>query len=196
MRRGRVPIIFTAGFCISMAISLCILPLNWVCGWLLAMTVHEFCHCVAVWGCGGIIRKIRLTFLGAEIYADTNGNGREIVCSLAGPVGGLLLLVFHKALPVTAICTVVLSVFNLLPLRNFDGGRTLFCLLRIFLKHGQARVVSDMIDMIVRILLFVAVSLVSWRVRWGIPVVFAVILLFRKHVSIKSACKHKRLQVQ
>lgn len=196
MRQGRVQISVTAGFYILMAISLCTLPLKWVGSWLLAMMVHEFCHCIAVIGCGSDLRKIKLTVFGAEIVADISSAGREMICSLAGPIGGLLLLMFRKLIPITALCAYVHSVYNLLPLAGLDGGRALYSLLHMCIQEERAEKACEIIDRIVRILLLIAALCAAWRMRWCALAVFAVIFLFGRRRIIKFTCKRKRLQVQ
>lgn len=196
MLKGRLQISVTAGFYILMAISLCLLPLKWVGSWFLAMMVHEIFHCVAVIGCGSDLRKVKLTFWGAEIVADIGSAGREVICSLAGPIGGLFLLMFRKLIPIAALCALVHSVYNLLPLAGLDGGRALYSLLHMCVQEESAEKVCDIIDRIVRILLLIAALCAAWHMRWYALAVFAVIFLFGRRRITKFTCKRKRLQVQ
>ena len=50
---------------------------------------------------------------------------KEFVCILAGPVGGFVMLLFVRWLPRTAVCCLVHSMYNLLPVYPLDGGRAL-----------------------------------------------------------------------
>ena len=196
MQRSRVHISVTTGFCVTMAISLCVLPLKWVCGWLVALSVHELCHYVAVKACGSDIRELKVTMFGAEIVADVNSAGKEMFCCLVGPAGGLLLLLFRKSLPLTAICALTHSVYNLLPLGNLDGGRALLSLMNIITKREKAENICKHIDRIVRLVLFGAALYLSWRMRWWLLSLFAGVLLFCKVGHTKYTCKRKGLQVQ
>lgn len=196
VRQGRVQICVTACFCVSMALSLCILPLKLVSSWLLAIAVHEVFHCIAALGCGSTLRRIRITMLGAEIVADGGSPGCEIISSLAGPVGSLLLLLFRKTIPITALCALIHAIYNLLPLTNLDGGRALHSSLRLLLNSNRAETICNLIDWTVRILLLVGALFISWRMQWGALILFSVILLFRKNGRVKSTCKRKRLQLQ
>ena len=51
--------------------------------------------------------------------------GREVVCILAGPLGGLSLLLLCRRFPRVAICGMLQSVYNVLPIYPLDGGRAL-----------------------------------------------------------------------
>ena len=196
MRIGRLRIKISAGFYISVALSLCILPFKWFAGWLLAIIIHELSHCAAVLACGSSVREIRLTAFGAEIIADIKNAKWEVICSLAGPIGGFLLVLFYKTIPIAALCAIVHSARNLLPLKNLDGGWALFSLLRMFFNEVKAREIRNMTDRIVRILLFVAVLFIAYWLRWWSLAILGAIVLLRKQGNIKYTCKRKKLQVQ
>lgn len=196
MLRGSVHVSITAGFCISLAASICILPASWVGSWLLAIAVHEFSHCITILLCGCKLQTVRLTSFGAEITAHMNRCWQEIFCSLAGPVGGLTILLLHNLLPIAALCTLVLSAYNLLPLRNLDGGRALYALLRTIFTQDQANNFCILTDKTVRVFIFILALFLSFRLQWFIPLAFSAVLLFPKKRRIKSTCKRKTLRVQ
>lgn len=192
--RGRVSV--TPGFCIAMAVCLCVLPIKWICSWLLALAVHELSHCAAVIACGAEIQSIRFSLFGAQIIAHPNTAGKEIFCSFAGPVGGLLLLFLHNILPITALCAAVHSVYNLLPLQYLDGGGALSAFMHVIFKKERADAVCKFIDKATRMILFGIALYLSYRIRWGALVLFSGLLLFGKSETIKSTCKRQKLQVQ
>lgn len=100
---------------------------------LTAALCHELGHLAALRVFGAPVRRVRLTALGAEIEADTRrlSYGREIFCTLAGPVVNLVLaLALSRALGayVAAGANLLLGCFNLLPVPSLDGGRALWLL--------------------------------------------------------------------
>lgn len=113
--------------CFLGAILLLILPLKWLFAALLAAVVHELCHMAAIRLTGGEIWEVRIRGSGAVIETAPMTPGRELLCSLAGPAGGLGLLFFARWIPCTAVCALVQSLYNLLPFFPLDGGRALRC---------------------------------------------------------------------
>ena len=80
---------------------------------------------------GGRIWEFRLCAGGAVMEATPMSAGRELLCVLAGPVGGLLLASFYRGIPRVAICAAAQSAFNLLPVYPLDGGRAMGCMVEL-----------------------------------------------------------------
>ena len=55
---------------------------------------------------------------------------KRILSVLSGPMGGFLLIMIGKWFPEAALCSWILSVYNLIPVEPLDGGRILALLLR------------------------------------------------------------------
>jgi len=129
MRRSqsRLRIRITAGACIFVALLLLVLPIQWVLAIIVAAVFHELCHCCAVYLCGEELCQITLGGRGAAMEVGSMSRGKEMICALAGPVGGLTLLLFSKWIPRVAVCAGVQSLYNLLPVYPLDGGRALRC---------------------------------------------------------------------
>ncbi len=101
---------------------------------LVSCAVHEAGHLAALYALGGRVERLRLTAGGAvmEIGAAARlSYPAEALAVLAGPLAGLGLALLSARLGfyVTAGVSLVLTVFNLLPLRRQDGGRLLRLLL-------------------------------------------------------------------
>lgn len=102
---------------------------------MLACLCHEWGHYVCIHCCGGEVRRISFTLVGAEMELPQRFSyGQEFCCALAGPLVNLLLaLLFCHWNPVFSGINLALAVLNLLPLSKLDGGRALTALLGCFL---------------------------------------------------------------
>ena len=102
-----------------------------------AAALHELGHILAVWQCGGAVRSLRLSLVGAELVLDGRERlsyGREAWVAAAGPLANLLTGVlaaqiwrsgWGEGLLLFAGASLVLGCFNLLPLEALDGGQLL-----------------------------------------------------------------------
>lgn len=130
----------TVGGYLMLALGVLMLPLRWLGGLVLAGFFHELCHVLAIRFTGGQIIGITIGFGGTIIETETMTAGKELVCALAGPVGGFLLLALLRWLPHLAFCGAIQSVFNLLPIYPLDGGRAMNLVCRLIFppKFGRA----------------------------------------------------------
>lgn len=110
---------------IALSGYLLLMPFHWVVGVLGAAAVHELGHCVAIWMTGGEIYQIRVGAFGARIETAPMGDREALICALAGPLAGSLLCLFWRWIPTAALCALVQTFFNLMPVYPFDGGRAL-----------------------------------------------------------------------
>ena len=101
-----------------------------------ATTIHELGHILAVYLCGGKIRRIRLSPGGAVLDTAPLGYRQEALCALAGPAASLTLLLFAPAFPWLAFWGLIQCLYNLLPLYPLDGGRALRSYL--YARHSPA----------------------------------------------------------
>lgn len=124
-------------FVIFLVCSLFLLPLKLVINWILAAALHEVFHIAALSYFEIKIYKIILRGSGAIIETEPMPPKQEIICALAGPIGGLLGLLLFRINPYLAIFSLIQSAFNLLPFYPADGGRVLRC--AITMKCGEAR---------------------------------------------------------
>lgn len=112
-------------FYIALAVAIILLPVRLVFSWVIAVAVHEFAHYLALKLTGVDVYKIRVSLSGVRMGVDELSGWRAVVCSLAGPIGGLLPLIIRRWMPCTAICATLHSCYNLIPIFTLDGGRAL-----------------------------------------------------------------------
>ena len=124
--------------CILGAIAILILPLNWLLAGMLAAAIHELCHFLAVKAMGARVLGFRIAAGGAIIETSPMSPGRELLCVLSGPLGGLLLILVSWWVPRVAICGVLQSAYNMLPVYPLDGGRAVGCIVELLPEKYRA----------------------------------------------------------
>lgn len=181
-------------FCVFIALMVMLIPLPWVVGWILAAAVHEASHCLALRICGKRIWFVSVGFSGAKIGAGELSNGQTVFCSLAGPVGASLLLAWSEHYPQLAVCALVQSAYNLLPVGSLDGGRAMYGISHLMLPDRVADRVCNIISMgtCACIVTFGVIASFVWNMGC-LPVVFSSAFVLR---MIKIPCKVRRQGVQ
>ncbi len=106
--------------------------LSWTGLWIGAVGLHELGHILALLLLKVPVYSGRVSLAGACIDTGAMTYGQEMVAALAGPMVGLLPLLFWKYIPQFAIVSLLLSLINLLPLYPLDGGRALACALQLW----------------------------------------------------------------
>lgn len=171
-------------FLLSAAFALALLPLKWIFSWGLAAFVHEACHIICIHSMRHRVLTITLDGTGAIIEAEPMLPLQELMCTLAGPIGALLLLVFTSYFPMLAICALIQSAFNLLPYYPLDGGRALHNLILIFLYEKLAVQITKCVNFIVIILLGALSVIVQIKYKYGIvPLCMTTLLFLRSNKS-------------
>ena len=117
------------GFCVF-AIMLAALDRNGaVLPILCAMALHELAHAAAMLACGGRIRRLTLRFADLHMEAAGLGYRQEFFAALAGPLANLACgAAFRVCWPAFAAYSLILGLYNLLPVWPLDGGRMMGCL--------------------------------------------------------------------
>ena len=95
-----------------------------------AVLIHEAGHLLAMAAMGGRLIKLRFGPFGAVISCRGLGYGAELVCALTGPLFSILAAYCGAKYGylIFAGMSMLLGLFNLLPLTYLDGGRALSCL--------------------------------------------------------------------
>ncbi len=191
----RVPRV-SGGFCILLALGVLLLPLQWLLAAGAAAVFHELCHYCAIVLLSREGGSVGFYSFGARLPLPTMSRGRELLCALAGPFGGLILLLFAKYIPRIALCGAFQSIFNLLPVYPMDGGRALQCFLQLCLPPPKAEKAALCTE---RICLSGILALGIWGTvikNLGLfPLSMAAVTILRVKFS-KIPCKVGSLRVQ
>lgn len=111
---------------------------------LAAAAAHEAGHVMAIYLVGGKVIKLRLGMCDAKIETQGLGYRQEIFCALAGPgMSVLVCLALRKAYATCAAISLLLGLFNAMPVYPLDGGRALRAGLCLVLPLGRAEAVSN-----------------------------------------------------
>ena len=114
--------------------------------------------------------------------------------ALAGPAGGLLLMLLLRVAPRVALCSLLQSAYNLLPVGALDGGRALSSVLRAIMPEQRATAVLRTVETVILSIVLIAGVYGTIILRLGIlPATAALTLIFR---CKKIPCKEAALRVQ
>ncbi len=193
LRMNRIRIEIRPEFLIGLCLCFLLIPIKWIAAWLIAAAVHECAHLLCVKLLGGRVEKISVWGSGAQIRAQVCGKGRSFLCVLAGPLSGLLLLIFAECFPRVAVCGLIQSIFNMLPIYPLDGQKLLLGVLTNIFGRLRGAYISNLISRVVLLLIFIAALYCAVVLRVGfLPVGAAGILLIRQN----NPCKHGVQKVQ
>ena len=113
------------GIGIYFSILILLLPAPWLVAGCVAAGVHELCHVAALRILRYPVNQIRFCMSGARIITGPLSPFHELVCSLAGPLGGMMLIPLLQVWPMVCLFVVLQSLYNLIPLYPMDGGRAM-----------------------------------------------------------------------
>lgn len=132
---------------------------------LCAMAVHELAHVVMMLACGGQVRRLTLRFADLQIAASGLGYRQELLSALAGPLVNLICgAAFCMQRPSFAAYSLMLGIYNLLPVWPLDGGRMIRCVLLARLPITQAEHISEIVSFAAcAVLLLIGVFLTFFR---------------------------------
>ncbi len=191
---SRVRVYVQPGFFLTAAAGILLIPFRWLASWMIAAMVHEVFHLMAILICGLSVRYVTIGAFGAVISADIEPGRKMAVCALAGPIGGLLLVVFIRFIPRISLCALLQSMYNLLPIYPLDGGQVLAGLLTPVFSPKVMKIILSVTESVVIAVLTLAALCACFVLRLGtLPVIFAAALILKNK---KIPCKRRPLRVQ
>lgn len=169
--KGSIDLEFSKSFWLYLAILLLLIPFPWLISIITASVLHELGHITALYLMKIPIRNVRLEPVGAKILSGPMTGREELIAAASGPAAGMLLALLFPWFPQLALSGFVQSMFNLLPIMPFDGGR----IFRIFASKFFGYVAANRIIRAAAILAAIIHFVLS-------------ILLFRFSIFLTAAC--------
>ena len=150
----------------SLLLGVVLFSLQWkdAAALLVAAVVHEMGHLIAFFLCGVHMNGVRFTLSGPVLLYEAANSGRVTFCTaLAGPTAGLLFAcAFYPVWPLCAKISLLLSVFNLLPVLPLDGGRVASALCK-----GSTNRILSVIGFVIPIALMMASLIFTYQGKNG-----------------------------
>ena len=189
-------LLINSGYCFTLALMILLLPLSWIMPAVLGAFIHEMCHYLAILACSRKSAQVGLYSFAARMNLPEMGRGKELFCALAGPVGGLCLVLLAPWFPRLALCAGAQSLYNLLPVYPLDGGRALRCLLHLFFAPSVAEIAEALITWItIGALILLSIYGAFYLDLGFLPLLASVILVFRAN-DAKMPCKAGHFALQ
>lgn len=182
--------------CIWFAFLLLLLPMQWLFAAFAAAVVHELGHYAAISLLGGSVTDVCLGQRGTTMNMTFISSRKEAVCALAGPVGGCLLLLTARYFPRAAICALVQTAYNLLPIYPLDGGRALRAICSIFLTESRAERFCSVVAKVCITAVCILCGYAAFVLRLGVAAFIPWIMIILKSKKVKMPCKQALLRVQ
>lgn len=182
------------GFFLMLAVGMLFVPFRWLAAFLTAAALHELFHLLFLKLFGFSVLRIELGPLGAIIETEQSDSIAMAICSLAGPASGLLLMLTVRIFPRIAICGLLQSMYNLLPVYPLDGGRALAMVLYHIFPEKLAGAVVSCLEKLAFLAITMLCIFCGIYFRMGLIVMLMPAALWWKHK--KYSCNQNRLGVQ
>lgn len=184
---------FSPGFIILLILAFLLIPLKITLSWFCAVIVHELGHLLCIRLLKKDIYEISLGLYGARIKSEPMTQKQEIIAALAGPLAGLLLVIFMKYIPTISLFAFVQTACNIMPVYPMDGGRILLGALRLLFSQKHCRILyKGILSLIFTATLAIGVYVSLFCL--GKPLVMLVLLFLA--IRIKSSCKQSLQEIQ
>ncbi len=162
------------------------LSLLWFCRgdivlpFLLAAALHELGHFLALSLMGHPPRAVILGFSGARMETDALSYGQSAWAAAAGPAVSLLLGLCAPIWPELGLYSLVLGLFNLLPVPGLDGAMLLSSLLLQWLPEERAGKISRYLGLLTALFLWGGAVYLSGPGGLGLwPLMFSALFMYK-----------------
>ncbi len=172
------------------AAMLLTLPLCWLAAVFTSIAVHEACHYLAIRLCDGRVTRMGIGIRGITMDCGYLSPWQELFCALAGPAGGIVLMVFCREMPRLCLCAFFHSACNLLPVYPLDGGRAVGSLVALLFADKGVWLFQKLQGILRAVLAAVCLWAAFVKGLGLIPLAMAAFLL------INNPCKDAPLAVQ
>ena len=172
---------------IIVAISILLVPLRMIFAFFLCVTIHELGHYLALKFFGIKINAITITASGIIMDTAPMSKCTEFITAAAGPVFGLIPLIFYKQMPIVAFFACLQTIYNLLPIYPHDGARMLSCICSCF-RGGVF--IQHLMHYIGWITLAVLAICVCYLLNFGVIPIILIFAVFIKNISRNIPCNH------
>ena len=123
---------------------------------ILSVLVHEAGHYFTVRYFHGEISSLSFNAGGLKLEYNSSKFSyiQDIVCSLSGPAAGLFSSIIASILNFELFCgiSIVISAFNLIPVRPLDGGKILYSMTSLIFDE-KSHIICRFIEITVLIIL-------------------------------------------
>lgn len=182
--------------CAVIAVSILTIPMKWVLAWLGAVAIHEAGHLLALVLCGVRIYDFQINLNGAKIVTEQMQGQQTLITTLAGPLIGAVPILFARLNPHLAVCSALLTLYNIMPLYPLDGGRVLYCVVSFLFQNSLGVKIYKIISRLFLISLTIACVVVSNKFDLGCILPAFCLILIVRYWNGNPSCKERELIVQ
>ncbi len=167
---------------------------------IVSVIIHELGHLIAIWLCGGFVRKLKIGALGAEIFfSGSFSYGKDLLIALSGPTASLVAAAVSGSIAgyftseiayYFAGINLIYGLLNLLPSSPLDGGRALYSIFSLIFGPFVADKVQIFFDFICCFSAMIAGIYVFSETGRNLTLLLCAILL------ISNCCKTHKSSVE
>ena len=138
VRSNKINVHVTNGMYIYFAFLLLLIPVRLLLAIVISAALHELFHITAIRLVGKKVYSVCIAPRGTIIQTQSLNDREEVICAIAGPLSGLLLMLLFRWIPLIALAGAAQSLYNMMPLYPTDGGRVLQSCVRKFFSIQRA----------------------------------------------------------